>query len=271
MWQFWWKLQAFHCTNSIKHLHQPWCCHGTACKIQHPSKISKVFSETGDSIRLCRQHPAATLDFISPRTGKHPFFPCMLELRLWHDGRQDIHNQQIYTNMYIRFCFTQEHGNQILLDPICLFPVGPFFAFFPSDLHARFLRRSSWPFPRPRGLRSGSCSGCSMESRPLDTGFESTFISYPRTHRDQRASQLFRALMLFGFGTSSFWPIPITSGKETGCYWQRDFSVGTTWFRRCVSITWTFRTCLCFCFQLSKLIFHHNFVECSWFRTFCNI
>ena len=151
MWQFWWKLQAFHCTNSIKHLHQPWCCHGTACKIQHPSKISKVFLETGDSIRLCRQHPAATLDFISPRTGKHPFFPCMLELRLWHDGRQDIHNQQIYTNMYIRFCFTQEHGNQILLDPICLFPVGPFFAFFSIGFARAVPPEEFLAFPKTTG------------------------------------------------------------------------------------------------------------------------
>ena len=60
-----------------------------------------MFLETGDSIRLCGQHPAATLDFISPGTGKHQFFTCMLELRLGHDGRQNIHNQQIYIYKYV--------------------------------------------------------------------------------------------------------------------------------------------------------------------------
>ena len=130
MWQFWWKLQAFHCTNSIKHLHQPWCCHGTACKIQHPSKISKVFSETGDSIRLCRQHPAATLDFISPRTGKHPFF-----LACWNWGCDMMEDKTSITNKYIQICtfdFVSPKNMEIrsCWTPFVCFQSVPFSHFF---------------------------------------------------------------------------------------------------------------------------------------------
>lgn len=205
-----------------------------------------------DSAGSTPQQPS--ISFRQELENTHFFLAC------WSWGCDMMEDETSITNKYIQICtfdFVSPKNMEMrsCWAPFDCFQSVPFSHFFPSDLHARFLRRSSWPFPRPRGLRSGSCSGCSMESRLLDTGFESTFIRYPRTHRDQRASQLLRALMLFGFGTSSFWPIPITSGKETGCYWQRDFSLDTTWFRRCLSIIWTFMNMPVFLFPVVEIDF----------------